>query len=341
MRANLMFTIVCSTCEAKLVVKDERLSGKILACPNCGSMVLVQPLDDAEKFLPRIKPTVHKRFPDLLSNETSSGIIGPLSETNRLSDVLLDTELPSNAHPTEIKTRKILVGILVGLLVFLLATLGFLMMPRKHVPPEPPVQVPIPQIPEEQPPAAVPDPVPIEEITAVPPPDEELPAEPVPIEDEPAPIPNVNDTLSAFEQRMPGFVDISIPNIDMDAKLALPILELNVEQQSLVGFIRAMSQLTEIPMTLDIDELKARSLSAQTPVSGQFSEATVHEILTKTLATLGLHWVIADRQILILPKEAAELAFDMTFDVSDFSEEPEVLAERIQKLVCPGSTISI
>ena len=353
-----MFTFSCSTCEAKLVVKDEKLVGKILACPNCGSMVLVQPPVAAPTPPPPPKkkePTVRKRFPDLLSYETDTGIIGYVPEENRRSSLLLETVPETDVSVTEIKTRKILVGILIGLLVFLLAILGFLMAFHKPESSPPPVQVPplkqelIPQVPTEPPPLVEPpiepDPVPAEVINIPP----ENPVQ------EPTLTPetihsgqtqNETDTLSVFEEKMPGFVDISVPNINMDAKLALPILEFNISrhQPRLIGFVRTMSGMTEIPMTLDIDEMKPRALSVNTPVNAQFREATAKKILTETLETLGLQWTATDRQILISPQAAVDTA-DLTFDVSDFAEKtedltPEVLADLIRKLVVPEANIT-
>ncbi len=37
------FSISCTTCQARLRVQDESAIGQILACPKCGSMVLIQP----------------------------------------------------------------------------------------------------------------------------------------------------------------------------------------------------------------------------------------------------------------------------------------------------------
>ncbi|MBX3424354.1 MAG: hypothetical protein KF688_01620 [Pirellulales bacterium] len=37
------FHVICVTCSARLTVRNEALVGKILACPKCGSMVLVEP----------------------------------------------------------------------------------------------------------------------------------------------------------------------------------------------------------------------------------------------------------------------------------------------------------
>ena len=345
-----MFTFSCSTCETKLVVKDEKLIGKILACPNCGSMVLVQPPDGAPtspQSSPR-KTIVRKRFPDVLSNETASGIIGSAPEAIRRSEMLLESIPESQVSETELKTRKILVGILLGLSVLLLVILGFLMFPAKL--PEEEKFVPPPLI--DEPVIPIPIEPPRLESQPIEPPLPESPSETSPQEPliEPEPIPtepthDTNDTLAALDAKLPGLVDISIPNIDIAQKLASPVFGLNLNQQNLIGFIRTMSQLTEIPMTLDIDEMKPRGLSVKTLVSGQFNETTTATILTETLATLGLQWRIVDRQILILPK-ATEETVDLTFDVSDFTEKtedlnPQVLAEMIQKLICPENTISV
>jgi DNA-directed RNA polymerase subunit RPC12/RpoP len=38
------FSIACTTCQARLRVRDESVIGQILTCPKCGSMVLVEPV---------------------------------------------------------------------------------------------------------------------------------------------------------------------------------------------------------------------------------------------------------------------------------------------------------
>ena len=345
-----MFTFFCTTCEAKLIVKDEKLIGKIMPCPQCGSMVLVQPIDDTPTPVvgELTKPTRHKRFPDVLTHGTASGIIGHTSKAHLRAEAFLETvPTASDISETEVKTRKILIGVLIGLLIFLLVALGFLMVfhrPEHLQPPEPP---PIIQVLPELPPV-VPDSVEgIDVLSLVEDPPEVLPPdtsiEPEPFQDEP--IQTTADILSAIERRMPGLVESPVPDIDIDAKLALPINDLNFDQSSLIEFVRVISQLTGIPMTLDIDEMKPRSLSVKTPVSGQFNETTVGEILTKTLATLGLQWGATERQIRIFPTDAADQV-DLTFDVSDFSERtddltPEVLAEMIQRLIAPEVNVAV
>lgn len=41
------FSILCTTCKKRLQVRDASAIGEILICPNCGSMVLVSPPEDA------------------------------------------------------------------------------------------------------------------------------------------------------------------------------------------------------------------------------------------------------------------------------------------------------
>jgi DNA-directed RNA polymerase subunit RPC12/RpoP len=350
-----MFTFLCTTCEAKLTVKDEKLIGKIVPCPRCGGMVLVATPDDEPTPLAVVppQPVPQKRFPDVLSYETASGVIGHTSKVNLRAEVFLETAPPEpDVSETEIKTRKILVGVLIGLAILLLLAVGFLIVfpePARQQT-EPPPE-PVPNIPN--PPLVTPQPVEkIEEgekgvIPPVEPPPEVPPQDP-PVEPEKVPVEQPraeNDILSVIDIKMPGLLESSVPNIDIDAKLALPIGELNFNQSRLIDFVQVLSRLTEIPMTLDIDEMRPRSLSAQTPVSGQFSETTVGEVLTQTLATLGLQWVAADRQILIFPIVTTEET-DLTFDVSDFAEQkndltPEVLADMVRRLVCPEANVAV
>ena len=361
-----MFTFFCTNCGAKLVVKDETLIGRIVPCPQCGTAVLVHPSGNAPapKHETPEKPVVHKRFPNLLTHETASGIIGHSSKVNLRAETFLDASPQDpDVSETEVKTRKMLVGFLLGLSAVLLLALGFLIVFQK--PEQPQSQEPPPVGIEPAEPAekigqiekidiveidAV---LPIEEPAELSEPLEIVPmpmalAQDTPVGQESSPdehIQTPDDILSAFEQHMPGLLDTFVPDIDIDARLALPILEANFDQQSLIEFVRDMSPLTGIPMTLDIDEMTARSLSVKTPVSGQFSEATAEEILTQTLATLDMQWIAADRQILISPKETAD-AVDLTFDVSDFVERtddltPEVLAEMVHKLVVPEATVAV
>lgn len=43
MAKEMLFSVVCPTCEAKIGVHDKRLIGQLVQCPKCGSIVLLRP----------------------------------------------------------------------------------------------------------------------------------------------------------------------------------------------------------------------------------------------------------------------------------------------------------
>ena len=345
-----MFITTCSTCGAKLGIKDNKHIGKILPCPKCGGMVLVQSDETPTPPITLLQgTTIHKRFPDVLSHETASGIIGPVPEDHRRTDIFVDDDAETIVSEEEVKTRKILVGILCCLLVFLLAALGFMMLFRTPQSEQPQPPIPVLKAPVEPPPIkpdiktedddividgalsipTISTPGLLTEMTV----QEKFQNEPFQI---------TGSTSFARENAMS---DSIVPNIDIAEKLALPVLELNLRQQSLIEFVRVVSQLTGIPMTLDIDELKPLSLSVKTLVSGQFNKVTAEQILTETLAAVELQWRATDRQILIYPKVTDGIV-DLTFEVSDFAEKtedlkPDMLAEMVRRLVCPDENVAV
>jgi DNA-directed RNA polymerase subunit RPC12/RpoP len=116
-----MFTIQCTTCNAKLKVKNEELIGQILACPKCGGMVLVQQPEDDFILSPESPP--FKKFPDILTSETESGIIKPLPEVPASEQ----PDSPATAlSATELRTRKIMLSVLAILFLILITTIGIL-----------------------------------------------------------------------------------------------------------------------------------------------------------------------------------------------------------------------
>ncbi|MEX0818801.1 MAG: hypothetical protein WD070_04380, partial [Pirellulaceae bacterium] len=51
------FSIACTTCQARLRVRDESVIGQILTCPKCGSMVLVEPVPAAPDVSQEAEPS--------------------------------------------------------------------------------------------------------------------------------------------------------------------------------------------------------------------------------------------------------------------------------------------
>lgn len=65
----MLFKISCTTCQAKFAVHDPSLKGQIIACPKCGSMILVEPSTDESKKINQEQPVA---IPPVLSTEAFS-----------------------------------------------------------------------------------------------------------------------------------------------------------------------------------------------------------------------------------------------------------------------------
>ncbi|MDR0704558.1 MAG: hypothetical protein LBF88_06165 [Planctomycetaceae bacterium] len=394
-----MFTIQCTTCNAKLNVKNEELIGQILACPKCGGMVLVQrPENDV--ILSPVSPPF-KKFPDLLTAETESGIIKPLPEhlASESSDSPTPPSIPTPPlSASELRTRKILLSVLAILFLILITTIGVLFTVKgnrnrleKITVESPEIADELlqqPQIPEPQP---VPDSaIPVETGVSAPP---DSPAEKVnspaenttqhevnPVENSESPAENINpltentdtdestrlaallaqtpektqpeirsttDLLSEIEKKIPGLVPVlPVFSLNIQDRLAIPLTGLKLEKTSLLNAVRLLSDLTEIPMTFDLDEMRPRGIRIDNPLTDQqFGAGTSGEMLIKVLALLELEPVVEDRQILItVPPERRNTLLEQTFEVTDLVENtknsnepltPKLLAEIQQRLIDP------
>jgi DNA-directed RNA polymerase subunit RPC12/RpoP len=424
-----MFTIQCTTCSAKLKVKNEELIGQILACPKCGGMVLIQQpphnsnlSPDNSSLLPddfNLPPNTFnllsdsqpfKKFPDLLTSETKSGIIKPLPEPSASTTTDSPTPPPLPAFTlstSELQTRKLLLSVLAILFLILMTAIGVLFAVKGNTNrlEKNPVEsseiandLSPPQIPEPQP---IPDSViPIDHATppvdhtvtsidhtatpaenastsvenaatsvknvaqhGVPPADNDTDKDEndtgkddstrlasllaqTPEKTQPE-IRSTTDLLSEIEKKMPGLVaDLPVFSLDIKDRLAIPLTGLKLEKTSLFHVVRLFSDLTEIPMTFDIDEMRPRGIGVDALLPDQQIEAgTSGEILIKVLALLELEPVVEDRQILItVSPERRNTLSERTFDVADLVENtknsakpltPEYLAEILQRLIDP------
>jgi hypothetical protein len=402
-----MFTIQCTTCHAKLKVKNEELIGQILACPKCGGMVLVeQPEND---FISPPVSQPFKKFPDILTSETESGIINPLPERTTPKP---PTPPPIPTPPlseSELRTRKILLSVLAILFLILITAIGVLFAVKGNIDRSNKIQVESPEIanepsspptPEPQP---VPDPVPASIFDPTPntspaPVSDAIPDSAIPVDNGASsalpnsPAENANspaetanspaetaasltentdkddtsllaqtpektqpeirsttDLLSEIEKKMPGLVPVlPVFSLDIKERLAIPLTGLKLEKTSLLNVVRLFSDLTEIPITFDIDEMRPRGIRIDNPLTDQqFDAGMSGEILTKVLALLELEPVAEDRQILItVPPERRNTLSERTFDVADLvgntqnSAEPltpKHLAEILQRLIDPAN----
>jgi hypothetical protein len=199
--------------------------------------------------------------------------------------------------------------------------------PTEPTEPEPVVPVPVvePDEPEpEEPGPQVPAPVPIPE-----------PGPVVPEKTE-TEIRSTTDLLAELERKLPGLVEPSAAlTVDIPVRLQLPLGGLKLDKTPLVAAVRMLSRLTEVPITLDVDEFRCRGFNLDAPISGTYESGTVGETLVALLTPLGLEPVIEDRQILVtVSQEERDRLTEKSFDVADLTDSDENLsAERLAVIV--------
>ena len=76
MAKELLFSVVCPTCEAKIGVHDQRLAGQLVQCPKCGSIVLLTPPKTAQP------PQKSEEKQEKAAPPPADSIPQPLSEKN-------------------------------------------------------------------------------------------------------------------------------------------------------------------------------------------------------------------------------------------------------------------
>jgi len=340
-----MFTLRCTTCDARLGVQDETLIGQILACPKCGSMVHVVP----SGAVPREPETVP---PDM-----EPGTMFPESGPQVPALELLSE--------SELRVRKILLVILAGFVLFLVVAIGILFSRGKPSEPQPAVagEEPGPVVPvsHELQPAVVPP------VVVVPmKPEESGPSEDVPVQEIRTPetqasetempeskepeyrlkgeteIRSTTDLLADLERKLPGLVELPAAlTVDVPDRLRLPLNGFKLDKTSLVAAVRTLSRLTEVPITLDVDEFRCRGIDFDAPISGTYEPGTVGETLIDLLKPLGLEPVIEDRQIFVtVPLEERDKLTEKTFDIADLADSdenltPQRLTELVRQLVDP------
>jgi len=71
--------------------------------------------------------------------------------------------------------------------------------------------------------------------------------------------------------------------IDINERLTLTVTSIHFNKAPIVDVVRTLSDISGVPMQLDVDELRARNISIEAPVSMQLQETTVAEIIDTLL----------------------------------------------------------
>lgn len=128
-----------------------------------------------------------------------------------------------------------------------------------------------------------------------------------------------NDFLRSIQRKLPGLIEQSaVLTLDIPQRLAQPLVEFNANGTPLLAVVQTLSTLTEIPISFDLDEMRCRNISVDTPVNCELQNETLGEILNQILAPLRLTAIVEDGQIslTVLPEEKNKL-MERNIDVSD------------------------
>lgn len=389
-----MFSIQCTTCNAKLAVKSDDLIGQILACPKCGGMVLVERPQEkplAQSLDDNLVP-MYRKFPDALGSETESGIINQEKLDERKQESVLPPPiqppvLEATVSELEQKLRKRLLQFLAGMLFFLVVAVGFLITFKGKEPLDP--ETAKQQTDSNFATVHAENTSPLEKDESKPVDDENHDAVTKQItenhkkgnssspskiidseqkqagEESPAvkekhvelfPLPkkedtpttsidsqnesettgqadnetddkkeeeSINDLLSGIQRKLPGLVDSSaVLTMDIPERLSKQIFGITLNETPLISVLRRISSLTEIPITIDVDELFCREISIDRPISLELKGKTIGDVLTEILSPLELEPIIENQQISIsVSPERRNHITERRFDVSDLVEQ--------------------
>jgi hypothetical protein len=125
--------------------------------------------------------------------------------------------------------------------------------------------------------------------------------------------------------------------IDVAKRLADPLPAIETTDTPLADFVQLMSDLSTIPITLELPFLPA---TAESAVAFQSTKTTVGKALTDGLATMGLAFVVSNDQLIVRRAEPVQIT-PTSRDVKDLTRGDEQqmtdLAELIKAVVDPGS----
>lgn len=141
----------------------------------------------------------------------------------------------------------------------------------------------------------------------------------------------------------PSAPEISRPRpreIDVQARLADPIAQLEFPSIPLADFVQLLSDLSTVPMTLDADALRVRRIDPWTPVNVKVQDSTVRGALVAAVQPLKLGLVIHDGAVVISHPVGAEVTRRIVaHDLSDLDRgdetEREWLTQTIAELIAP------
>jgi hypothetical protein len=141
-----------------------------------------------------------------------------------------------------------------------------------------------------------------------------------------------------------GSVFVARPDpleIDPAAELGKNIAGIRLPADtSLIDFARLTTKLTGVPIGFDADALAAAGLSAAAPVQVDFTDVTVHDMLTRVAQASRLAVVERGQAIVLVPADAGALVtrrYDIPVVEATDTKSIETFVTSIQTLIAPAT----
>ena len=366
------FKIRCVTCQAGLSVRNESLLGQIVACPRCGSMVEVRPPSLSPKLSPELAAEADAgRFasetvgPPVASASSfkliASALACVLGGAAVLGFVLLGDEEPT-AIATSIVEQKSEEPI---------PRQPPLLVESALLQEEKTIDVPQVEPPTDIPAAVAEAPAPPVELSPARPTDVAEPKPPsrerkfnplefdpenldlmtldqgaVPPPAEPSPKMAVIDPAKIEPQEFQPTMNVvrrspdtttSVQRLDGPERLRQRIPALQFESMPLGDFLRLLSHLSGVAISIAPDQLLMSGITVRQKVSLDATDISLDEALVRVLAPLKLEHVASDEQVVVLRREASKIR-EVNYPIADLidsSTSAELLAQWTQRLVAP------
>lgn len=134
----------------------------------------------------------------------------------------------------------------------------------------------------------------------------------------------------------------AVPAVDAEARLAGKIPEIALREMPLAEAVDLLAELSGVPITFDPEALSRLGVTVRDPITVEFSEATIGEVLQQVVGNRGLAAVVEDGQVLVtVQPDGRETLKERPYTVSDLTgSDPAAVAEMaslVEKLVEPDS----
>lgn len=141
---------------------------------------------------------------------------------------------------------------------------------------------------------------------------------------------------------IPPEPQLSIPSIDVESHLVIPIPNINFTSVSLGDFLAFISNLSNLPITVSPELLMYTGVELETPFSLQYENATVGIVLGDGLAHLKLGYMINNTGVeIIQPPSRSHGLHRQRYSMADLrtakGSSLDQLAVNFQQLVAPQS----